>query len=181
MLARMPIDDVAGILRPLDEPDRERVLATLDAERARVVRPLLEQKEGTAGAIMTPKVRTARPDEPLDAIRARVAADPPDVEGLLTVVVVDDKRRPLGVIPARVLLAGQGDRIRVPPVRTDTPLSDVLDLFATYDLLAVPVVDQAGSLVGAVAIDDLLDVTLADSLPGAQRYRVMSARRRAPA
>lgn len=130
---------------------------------------------------MTPKVRTARPDEPLDAIRARVAADPPDVEGLLTVVVIDEQRHPLGVIPARVLVAGQGDPIRVPPVRTDTPLDEVVELFATYDVLAVPVVDAAGALVGAVAIDDLLDVTLADRLPGARRYGVMSARRRAPA
>ena len=181
ILARMPLDDIAGILRPLDEPARERALAALDAERARAIRPLLDQAEGTAGAIMTPKVRTARPDEPLDAIRARVAADPPDVEGLLTVVVIDEQRHPLGVIPARVLVAGQGDPIRVPPVRTDTPLDEVVELFATYDVLAVPVVDAAGALVGAVAIDDLLDVTLADRLPGARRYGVMSARRRAPA
>jgi CBS domain-containing protein len=181
ILTRMPIDDVAGILRPLDEPERERALASLDAERVRAIRPLLAEAEGTAGAIMTPKVRTAEPDEPLEAIRARLAADPPEVEGLMTVVIVDERRRPLGVIPARILVAGQGDPIRVPPVRTDTPLDEVVELFATYDVLAVPVVDQAGSLVGAVAIDDLLDVTLADSLPGAQRYRVMSARRRAPA
>ena len=129
---------------------------------------------------MTPRVRTATPDEPLDAILARVAADPPDVEGLLTVVVVDETRRPLGVIPVRALVAGRGDPVRVPPVRTDTPLDDVIELFANYDVLAVPVVDAVGALVGAVAIDDLLDVTLADRLPGARRFGVMSARRRAP-
>jgi sporulation protein YlmC with PRC-barrel domain len=181
ILARMPIDDIAGILRPLDEPARERALTALDADRALAVRPLLDQAEGTAGSIMTPRVRTATPDEPLDAIRARVAADPPAVEGLLTVVVVDEQRRPLGVIPVRTLVAGRGDPVRVPPVRTDTPLDEVIELFANYDVLAVPVVDAAGMLVGAVAIDDLLDVTLADRLPGAGRFGVMSARRRASA
>jgi CBS domain-containing protein len=180
ILARMPVDDIAGILRPLDEPARERALTALDANRARAVRPLLEHAEGTAGSIMTPRVRTATPDEPLGAILARVAADPPDVEGLLTVVVVDEKRRPIGVIPVRALVAGRGDPVRVPPVRTDTPLDDVIELFADYDVLAVPVVDAVGTLVGAVAIDDLLDVTLADRLPGARRFGVMSARRRAP-
>jgi CBS domain-containing protein len=181
ILAQMPIDDIAGILRPLDEPARERALTALDPERARAIRPLLDQAEGTAGSIMTPGVTTAAPDESLDAIRARVAADPPDVEGLLTVVIVDEQRRPLGVIPARALVAGRGDPVRVPPVRTDTPLDEVIELFANYDVLAVPVVDATGALVGAVAIDDLLDVTLADRLPGGRRYGVMSARRRAPA
>jgi magnesium transporter len=181
ILARMPVDDIAGILRPLDEPARERALTALDPERARTVRPLLDHAEGTAGSIMTPRVRTATPDEPLDAIRARVAADPPDVEGLLTVVVVDEKRRPLGVIPVRALVAGRGDPVEVPAVRTDTPLDEVIDLFAGYDVLAIPVVDAAGTLVGAVAVDDLLDVTLADRRPGARRFGVMSARRRAPA
>ena len=56
----------------------------------------------------------------------------------------------------------------------------MIELFATYNVLAVPVVDEQGA-VGAVAIDDLLDVTLAKRLPGASRYPVMSARRRAPA
>ena len=181
ILARMPVDDIAGILRPLDQPARERALTALEPDRARAVRPLLDHAEGTAGSIMTPKVRTATPDEPLEAIRARLAADPPNVEGLLTVVVVDEKRRPLGVIPARALVAGHGDPVEVPPVRTDTPLDEVIELFAGYDVLAVPVVDAAGTLVGAVAVDDLLDVTLADRRPGARRFGVMSARRRAPA
>jgi magnesium transporter len=181
ILDRMTIDDVAPVLRRLDEPEREQALAALASERAQAVRPLLEHQSGTAGAVMTPRVLTAAPDEPLEAVRARVAADPPEVEGLLNVIVVDSARHPLGVIPATALVRGSGEPIDVPAVATDTPLDDVIELFATYDVLAVPVVDHAGVLVGAVAIDDLLDVTLADRRPGARRYRVMSARRRAPA
>ena len=85
------------------------------------------------------------------------------------------------VIPVRALVAGRGDPVEVPAVRTDTPFDEVIDLFAGYDVLAIPVVDAAGTLVGAVAVDDLLDVTLADRRPGARRFDVMSARRRAPA
>jgi CBS domain-containing protein len=180
ILARMQTDDLAAVLRSLDEPERERLLAGLESGQAETVRPLLAQAEDTAGAIMTPEVRTAAADEPLDVVRARVAADPPPVEGLLTVVVVDDERRPLGVIPARRLLAGNGAPVDVPPVRTDTPLDDVLELFATYDVLLVPVVDDTGALAGAVAIDDLIDVTLAESRPGARRYGSLALRQRAP-
>jgi Mg/Co/Ni transporter MgtE len=181
ILARMPIDDVATVLRRLDGPERERALDALQSARADAVRPLLEHRAGTAGAIMTPRVRTAAPGEPLEAIRARLAAHPPRVEGLLNVVVVDSDRHPLGVIPATALISGSGSPIDVPAVGTDTPLEDVMEVFAGYDVLAVPVVDQAGALVGAVAIDDLLDVTLADRRPGGRRYPVMSARKRAPA
>jgi Mg/Co/Ni transporter MgtE len=86
----------------------------------------------------------------------------------------------VGVIPARALLAGRGETIAVPPVRTDTPLEDVIELYAAYDVLALPVVDPSGALVGAVAIDDLLDVTLAEHLPGASRYGPLTVRQRAP-
>jgi len=48
-------------------------------------------------------------------------------------------------------------------------------------VVAGRVVNATGKLVGAGAIDDLLDVTLAERFPGARRYGPMSARRRAPA
>ena len=128
---------------------------------------------------MTPRVRTAAPDEPLLAVRDRVAADPPEVEGLLTVVVVDRERRPLGVIPATAVVAGRGEPIEVPPVRTDTPLDEVIELFATYDVLAVPVVDAAASSSGPWR-STTSSTRARRTAPGARRYRVMSARRRAP-
>jgi Mg/Co/Ni transporter MgtE len=55
-----------------------------------------------------------------------------------------------------------------------------MELFATYDVLAVPVIDSTGALVGVVAVDDVLDLLLAEHRPGERRYRVMSARRHAP-
>jgi CBS domain-containing protein/sporulation protein YlmC with PRC-barrel domain len=181
ILAQMPADDAAAVLRPLDAAERERALTALEPDHAGTIEPLLAHEPDTAGSIMSPDVRTAEPDEPLDEIRNRLAENPPAVDGLLTVVVVDSERRPLGVIPVVALVSGRGDPVDVPPVRTDTRLDEVIELFATYDVLALPVVDDTGALVGAVAIDDLLDVMLAERLPGARRYRVMSARRRAPA
>ncbi|MGE5636743.1 MAG: CBS domain-containing protein, partial [Nocardioidaceae bacterium] len=141
---------------------------------------LLEQAEGTAGAAMTPEVRTAALGEPLERVRERVAAEPPPREGLLTVVPVDAERRPHGVISVASLLSGSGEPVPVPAVRADTPIETVLELFAAYDVLAVPVVDGDGRLIGAVAVDDVLDVLLADRLPGARRFRLLAARRRAP-
>lgn len=181
VLTRMPLDDSAAALRALEEPEREQLLAALETDRARDIRRLLEHEPETAGAIMTPDVRTAAPEEPLAQVRARVAADPPALDGLLTTVIVDEAGRPLGVIPATSLISGHGRPVPVPAVSTDTPLEDVMELFATYDVLAVPVVGEDRTLVGMVAIDDILDELLAGLRPGGRRYEVMSARRRAPA
>jgi magnesium transporter len=56
----------------------------------------------------------------------------------------------------------------------------VVDLFALHDVIALPVVDDAGRLVGAVTIDDVLDELIAERLPGTRRFGVLDARRHAP-
>jgi CBS domain-containing protein/sporulation protein YlmC with PRC-barrel domain len=180
VLAHMPVDDTAAVLRAMGEPEREELLEQLGPEEGGRVRRLLRYRSGTAGAVMTPDVRTARPDEPLGAVRERLARDPPALDGLLSVVVVDPDGRPTGVLPATAVLAGRGSPVAVPAVNASAPLDEVIERFATYDVLCVPVVDEQGRLAGAVAVDDLLDVLLAERLPGGPRYDVMSVRRRAP-
>ena len=147
ILARCPSTTPPSVLRPLDEAERERALDALgpDQRRRRSGR-CSAHAEDTAGAIMTPDVTNRNARRAARArSAARLAADPPEVEGLLNVVVVDRERRPLGVIPAMALVAAGAEiRSTCPPVRTDTPLDDVIELFATYDVLAVPVVDAAG-------------------------------------
>jgi magnesium transporter len=181
LLAHMPVDDAATALRALEHPDRSELLGALDPQRAGRIARLLEHAEGTAGSLMTPDAQTANVGESIASIRDRLAARPPRLDGLLTVVLIDEQRRPQGVLPASVVLAGRGAPVAVPPVRTDSPLDEVMELFAAYDVLAVPVVDSAGALAGVVAVDDILDTLLAEHRPGETRYPVMSARRRAPA
>jgi magnesium transporter len=181
ILERMPADDAAAAMRAMEKGEASRLLESLAEERATPIRALLAHAENTAGGVMTPDVRTAGLSDPVDTIRDRLASDPPPLDGLLTVILVDESRRPQGVLPGVAVLAGKHEPVPVPPVRTDTPLEEVLELFATYDVLAVPVVDAGGVLVGAVAIDDILDELLREHLPGQKRYPVMSARRHAPA
>lgn len=181
LLAQMPVDDAASALRTVQPDERAQLLRSLDPQRAGRIGRLLEHAEGTAGSAMTPDAPTASVDEPVASIRDRLAASPPRLDGLLNVVLVDEQRRPRGVLPASVVLAGRGEPVPVPAVRVDAPLEEVLELFATYDVLAVPVVDSAGALSGVVAVDDILDRLLAEHRPGATRYPVMAARRRAPA
>jgi Mg/Co/Ni transporter MgtE len=181
ILARMPIDDAAAALRELEDDDAGSLLRSLERPRAARIRALLEHAEGTAGAVMTPDARTARVGESLEEVRERVSANPPTLDGLLTVVLIDEAGRPHGVLTATTVISGRGKPVPVPAVPAHAPLDRVLELFATYDVLAVPVVDAAGTLAGVVGVDDILDVLLAERRPGRRRYRIMGARRRAPA
>jgi Mg/Co/Ni transporter MgtE len=98
----------------------------------------------------------------------------------MTVFVVDGQGRYLGALPPSALLAGGPPR-STPALRLDTPVDQVIDVFAVEDVLALPVVDADGILVGAVAIDDVLEELLVERLPQhRRRYRRAKGRGRAP-
>jgi CBS domain-containing protein len=130
---------------------------------------------------MTTDFRTAASGEPVERVRERLAADPPALEGLGTVFVLDADGRYATALTPTALLGGGPPR-RLPPLTVDTPLDAVIDVFAVEDVLALPVLDDDGRVVGAVAIDDVLEELLAERLPQhRRRYRRARVRERAPA
>lgn len=166
VMAHLAADDAVALLRGVPADDVEPLLAGLHSERAATLRRLLTHPAGTAGGLMDTQIHTARPGEPVEAVRARVAADIPELEGLATVFVVDEAGRPLGSWEPNDLLAGRPEPRPVPVVPATDPVERVIDLFAVNDYLAVPVVDPAGRLVGVITIDDVMEELLAERLPG---------------
>lgn len=127
---------------------------------------------------MNPDVITARAGETIDAIRARVAERPPRLDALLTVFYIDDDGRPVGAVSPLGLLTGAPRPRATPIVRQSAPVADVVDIFALHDVLAVPVVDDEGRLVGVIAVDDVFEELLAERLPARRRYRSFGRRGR---
>lgn len=181
IVASMPADDAAAALRHVRGERRDALLALVPSHRAGELRRLLSASPTTAGGLMTPAVKTARQGEPADRIRGALVADPPHLDGLLTVFVVDEEGRLVGAITPRALLAGDVAPTATPEVELDTPAQRVIDLFALHDILALPVVDRERRVVGAVAVDDVLEELLVERLPGRRRFPTHSLRRRAPA
>lgn len=131
---------------------------------------------------MTTDVRTAPVAEPPGQTLRRLADDPPALEGLFTVLVVDDDGRLVGVRPPSALITGRNEPLVLPVVHPDTPLERVIEIFARYDVVAVPVVDDENRPLGAVAVDDLLEELLAERLPRhRRRYRMAFGKRRGQA
>jgi flagellar motility protein MotE (MotC chaperone) len=169
VLEAMDDDDAADLLGELPAAEQQRLLELMEPDEAAPVRRLLTYADYTAGGLMTSEPVILLPDatvaEALAAIRN------PDLSPALAaqVYVV---RPPQGTPTGRFLGTAHTQRLlREPPsalvsgiVENDTdplsphaPIADVTKHLATYNLVAAPVLDDAGRLLGAVSVDDVLD------------------------
>jgi CBS domain-containing protein len=180
VVERMRSDDAVAALRHLGGDTLERVLGGVSTARAAELRRLLAYPAQTAGGLMSTDHRIASEHEDAAAILARLAECPPALDGLLTVFVTDRDGRLAGTIPPSRLLAGRTDPLPLPALALDTPLRDVIDAFAVHDVLALPVLDADDRIVGAVAVDDVLEELLVERLPGRRRFPFRRLRRRGP-
>src|SRR5258708_1872281 len=164
LLHDLPSDDAAAIIDNLPEPVSAAVLELIEKRPGDEVGDLLEYDEQTAGRIMNPKVFALSEDMTAgEAITTLQGSR--DVEMVFYLYVVDARRHLVGVVSLRRLLL-------VPPptplkrimttdlisVRTDTDQEEVARLVASYNLLAIPVVDEENKLVGVITVDDVIDV-----------------------
>ena len=168
VLEAMDPDDAADLLAELSNVDRNRLLELMEPDEAEPVRQLLKYSEDTAGGIMTSEPVTLTPDATVAEALARVRA-PELTPALASQVYVcrppsaTPTGRYLGLAhiqrllrePPSNLVSGVLDDLE--PLRPEAPLADVTRYFATYNLVAAPVVDEQGHLVGAVSVDDVLD------------------------
>src|SRR5262245_43334758 len=161
----LPSDDAAALIDYLPEELSSAVLELLQKRPAGGdVGDLLEYAEKTAGRIMNPKVFALAEDITAgEAITALQGSR--DVEVVFYLYVIDARRHLVGVVSLRRLLLVSPDtplkRIMttdVISVRVDTDQEEVARNVASYNLLAIPVVDEENKLVGVITVDDVIDV-----------------------
>lgn len=158
-------DDTADIIEEMPASVVRRILAAADPAMRRAVNELLKYPEDSTGSIMTTEYVAIKQhmsvQESLDYIRL-VATDK---ETVYTLYVIDDNRCLLGSVTAKELLISPTDtRIedimdsRVIAAETMTDREEVARMFDRYHLIALPVTDKEGRLVGIVTVDDAIDV-----------------------
>ncbi|MET7760543.1 CBS domain-containing protein [Streptomyces sp. NPDC005393] len=169
VLEAMDPDDAADLLSELPEQDKERLLALMRPRDAADMRRLMSYEEGSAGGLMTTEPIVLRPDSTVADALARVRNQDltPALAAQVYVCRPPDETptgRYLGTIHFQRLLrdppftlVGAVVDTDLRPLPPDTPLPVVTSHLATYNLLAAPVVDESGSLLGAVTVDDVLD------------------------
>nr|WP_239137734.1 CBS domain-containing protein [Sphaerisporangium rufum] len=169
VLAAMDPDDAADLLQDLPTAEAEALLARMEPREAAPVRRLLTYAENTAGGMMTSRPVVLPPHatvaEALAEIRRKDVTPAVAAQVYVARPPVDTPTgRYLGVAhfqrllrePPSSLVGGAIDAT-VDPIRPDLPLPEVTSFLATYNLVAAPVVDELGRLVGAVTVDDVLD------------------------
>ena len=160
----IPSDDAAALIDYLPEELSAAVLDLMRPKESGVVENLLEYDEQTAGRIMNPHVFALNEDMTVgEAITELQSAR--DVEMVFYLYVVDERRHLVGVVSLRRLLLVSPEtplkRIMTADllsVRVDTDQEEVARLVASYNLLAIPVVDEENKLVGVITVDDVIDV-----------------------
>ncbi|MCB5180823.1 magnesium transporter MgtE N-terminal domain-containing protein [Streptomyces antimicrobicus] len=174
VLEAMDPDDAADLLSELPRDDQERLLELMQPEDAADMRRLLSYEENTAGGLMTTEPIVLRPDATVaDALaRVRQADLSPALAAQVYVCRPPDETptgKYLGTVhfqrllrdPPFTLISSIVDT-DLPPLRPDASLQAVTSYLAAYNMVAVPVVDEGGSLLGAVTVDDVLDHLLPD-------------------
>jgi len=165
ILEIMDPDDAADILGDLSYDKAETLLHLMGVREARTVRKLLGYKEKSAGGIMTPEVTTVTEDMTVQQVLTQLRGGAGDLGDIYYIYVVGPKRVLDGVISLRDLIVSSPET-RVADiverelftVGPDDDQEQVADMMSKYDLLALPVVDESGRILGIVTVDDALDV-----------------------
>ncbi|MDP2233485.1 MAG: CBS domain-containing protein, partial [Actinomycetota bacterium] len=165
LLAEMDPDDAADIIGDLPYDKAERLLRLMGVDGATAIRSLLGYREKTAGGIMTPEVTTVTEDMTVEGVIEHLRGEAAEHESIYYIYVVEGDSHLVGVISLRDLIMSapatpvaeiaERDLFTVAP---DDDQEDVAETMSKYDLLALPVVDETGKLLGIVTVDDALEV-----------------------
>lgn len=177
LLRDMDPDDAADIVGDLPYEKAEALLRLMGVEDAEGIRKLLGYKEDTAGGLMTTQFvalkGSSTVEEAVEVLRG-LDEDHPTVN---YVYVLDEYDKLVGVLSLRTLvLAPDGSTLaaimfdELITTLPETPEDEVAADISKYDLLAMPVVDEAGRLLGIVTVDDAMDVFEDDVEEGRSRW-----------
>ncbi len=169
VLEEMDPDDAADLISELPPEQAADLLERMEPEEADDIRRLLSYGDYTAGGMMTTEPVVLPPDATVAEALARVRN--PELSPSLAAqvyVVRPPMDTPTGRFlgtchfqrllrePPAALVSGVVDT-RLEPIGPETDVATVARYFATYNLVALPVVDEDDRLIGAVTVDDLID------------------------
>ena len=182
IIAQMTPDDRADVLDELEEDHAEDILASIPIEARGETQRLLQYAPDSAGGLMTTEFVSVPEDMAVETALANVRAIARSGrrEAIYTVYTTDTAGRMQGVMSLRELLAApEGSRIsdiaweEIVSVPATADREEVARITTKYDLVAVPVVDADGRLLGVVTVDDVIDAIVEESTEDVQRLGAM--------
>jgi magnesium transporter len=163
---KLDSDDAADVLGELSEEKREEVLSYVEnLEQAGDIVDLLSYDEHSAGGLMAKELIKVNENWNITTCLKEMRKQAADVDDVYYVYVVDDDNKLQGTLSLKkLLLTPSTAKIKdiintdVISVKAETDSEEVANIMDRYDLVALPVVDALGRLVGKITIDDVVDV-----------------------
>lgn len=158
-------DDAVDLIQELDKEDRDEVIQNIeDVEQAGDIVDLLQYDEDTAGGMMGTEMIVVNENLSMPDCLKEMRRQAEELDDIYYVYVIDDDERLRGILPLKKMITHpsvskikhvmEADPVSV---RTETPIDEVAIDFEKYDLVAMPVVDGIGRLVGQITVDDVMD------------------------
>src|SRR5437868_4141818 len=169
ILEWMSPDEAADVLGDLPEEKAEELLGLMEHDEQADVAELLPYEDDTAGGLMTTEfVTLPRALTVGEALaRLREMAETPNMIYYLYVVEAEESWKLVGVIALRSLILADASVPLEEVMRTEfqqadpgEPAKEVAQRIAEYNLLALPVVDESGDILGIITVDDAMEILL---------------------
>ncbi|PLR78804.1 magnesium transporter [Bacillus sp. V3-13] len=165
MLSNMYADDAVDVLNELDKDQVASYLTIMDDKAADEIKELLHYEEYTAGSIMTTEFIAISANQTVRSAMHILRNEAPQAETIYYVYVIDEQKTLVGVISLRDLIISADDTMlaeimqdRVVSVSVAEDQEEAARKMRDYNLLALPVVDFQGHLLGIITVDDIIDV-----------------------
>ena len=165
LLNEMDPDDLVDFIQSVSSDVRKSVWENLSNEAKKESLFLLRFDEDDAAGLMTPRYMAIKPTIKVKQALNFVRSGMEEIETIYYFYVVDRLKRLIGVVSLREILLAEDDQLvadimerDIVSVREETDQEEVAKKLETYDLLAMPVVDENNVLLGIVTFDDVIDV-----------------------
>lgn len=174
-------DEVTDILQAVDKDVADEVIERLEPDERRGIEPLMAHDEESAGGLMQAELFKVRDDWKVEKVLNVLRRWGEEIENLNYVYVVDADDKLRGVVSLHVLLfcdieaqifdVADGS---FPRALAGEDQEEVAHIFEKYDVLALPVVDEEGVLIGRITADDILDVVQEEATEDMYRLAALS-------
>lgn len=166
VVERMPPDEAADLLADLEKDKAKELLDSIEEEDAQDIQELLAHEEDTAGGLMTSEFIAYPPELTIREAIDRFKIDAHEVESVYYIFIVENEKL-IGITTLKDMVLHSPDmrlsEIMEPKLKTvfpETNQQEVAETISKYNLLAIPVIDDQGEMLGIVTVDDVIDFLL---------------------
>ena len=163
------MDDTVDLLEELPANLVTRILNAVDSSKRNSINLLLNYPDDSAGSIMTTEYVSLHQSMTVREAMSHIKQVGIHKETIYTCYILE-RRRLIGIVSAKDLMTMDDDTViseimetEIISVTTHTDQEEVAQLFSKYGLLAIPVLDTGGLMVGIVTVDDAMDVMVEEA------------------